>query len=196
MNRIGVLGLQGDFAAHVKKLAELGVTAEVVRWPSQLSELNGLIIPGGESTTLLKLIDEYGFAGPLAEMVRREGVVYGTCAGLILLAADVSSPTQPSLGLIDIDAERNSYGRQVESFVGQGRWTGGEALEMVFIRAPRILRVGPGVDVLAEYDNEPVLVASGSVMAGSFHPELSQGCVVHRFFLKQAGVAVGHAVIR
>jgi 5'-phosphate synthase pdxT subunit len=196
MSHIGVLGLQGDFAAHVKKLAELGVSAEVIRWPRQLAELDGLIIPGGESTTLLKLIDEYGFAGPLAGMDLRGGVVYGTCAGLILLAAKVSGPVQPSLGLIDIDAERNSYGRQVESFVGEGHWAGGEPLEMVFIRAPRILRVGPGVEVLAEYDGEPVLVAVGGVMVGSFHPELSEGSEVHQLFLEKAGLPVHQHVRR
>jgi 5'-phosphate synthase pdxT subunit len=190
VNRIGVLGLQGDFAAHRKKLAELGVSAEVIRWPRELDGLDGLIIPGGESTTLLKLIEEYGFAEPLAEMVNRGGVVYGTCAGLILLAAEVSAPAQPSLGLIDISAERNAYGRQAESFVGQGRLAEGEPLEMVFIRAPRITRVGADVEILAEYDGEPVLVSSGSVMAGSFHPELSEGCVVHRLFLEQVGAAV------
>ncbi len=194
MGRIGVLGLQGDFAAHVKKLAALDVSAEVIRWPRDLAELDGLIIPGGESTTLLKLIDEYGFAEPLAEMVRRGGTVFGTCAGLILLAAEVSAPAQPSLGLIDIDAERNAYGRQVESFVGQGSWVNGSELEMVFIRAPKITRVGPGVEILAEYDGEPVLVASGSVMAGSFHPELSGGSEVHQLFLEKAGVLVGQAV--
>jgi 5'-phosphate synthase pdxT subunit len=196
MSHIGVLGLQGDFAAHVKKLAELGVSAEVIRWPRQLAELDGLIIPGGESTTLLKLIDEYGFAGPLAGMVRRGGVVYGTCAGLILLAAKVSGPVQPSLGLIDIDAERNSYGRQVESFVGEGRWAGGEPLEMVFIRAPRFTRVGSGVEVLAEYDGEPVLVSAGGVMVGSFHPELSEGSEVHQLFLEKAGLPVHQHVRR
>jgi len=194
MKRIGVLGLQGDFEAHTKKLEELGVTAEVVRWPRQLDGLDGLIIPGGESTTLLKLIDEYGFAEPLKEMVGRGGTVFGTCAGLILLAANVLAPAQPSLGLIDIDAERNSYGRQVESFVGQGHWAGGEPQEMVFIRAPRIVRVGPGVEVLAEYGGEPALVAAGSVMAGSFHPELSEGSAVHRLFLKKAGIAVRQPV--
>ncbi len=198
MNGIGVLGLQGDFAAHVKKLAELGVSAEVIRWPRELDELDGLIIPGGESTTLLKLIDEYGFAEPLAAMVRRGGTVFGTCAGLILLAAEVRSPAQTSLGLIDIIVERNSYGRQVESFVGQGRLCGGEPLEMVFIRAPRIVGMGPGVKVLAEYDGEPVLVSSGGVMAGSFHPELSEGSPVHRLFLEKVkvGVPVGQSVGR
>jgi len=189
-----VLGLQGDFEAHVKKLAELGVTAEVIRWPRDLADLSGLIIPGGESTTLLKLIDEYGFAGPLKEMVSRGGTVFGTCAGLILLAAKVLAPAQPSLGLIDIIAERNAYGRQVESFVGRGSWSDGHELEMVFIRAPRIVRVGPGVDVLAEYGGEPVLVASGNVMVGSFHPELSSGSAVHRLFLEKAGLAVHQPV--
>jgi len=191
MGRVGVLGLQGDFEAHVKKLRELGVEAEVIRWPGELARLTGLILPGGESTTLLKLIDEYGFAGPLQEMVRRGGVIYGTCAGLILLACEVRRPEQPALGLIDITAERNAYGRQVESFVGQGRWADGSELEMVFIRAPRIVRMGEGVEVLATYDDEPVLVAAGTVMVGSFHPELSEGDAVHRFFLEKAGVAAG-----
>lgn len=194
MNRVGVLGLQGDFEAHCKKLEELGVNAEVIRWTKDLADLSGLIIPGGESTTLLKLIDEYGFAGPLRDMVDRGGVVFGTCAGLILLAHQVRRPDQPSLGLIDISAERNAYGRQVESFVGQGHWAEGSELEMVFIRAPRIVRVGPGVDVLAEYDGEPVLVASGNVMVGSFHPELSDGSAVHRLFLEKAGIALRQPV--
>ncbi len=194
MNRIGVLGLQGDFEAHVKKLAELGVVADVIRWPRDLEQLSGLIIPGGESTTLLKLIDEYGFSGPLQQMARRGGVLYGTCAGLILLATEVRKPEQPALAIIDIIAERNAYGRQVDSFVGQGRWADGRELEMVFIRAPRIAHMGPGIEVLATYDDEPVLVAADSVMAGSFHPELSQGREVHRFFLEKAGVTLGETV--
>lgn len=184
-----MLGLQGDFAAHVKKLTELGVEASVVRWPRELETLDGLIMPGGESTTLLKLIETYGFAEPLREMAGRGGAIYGTCAGLILLAAEVRAPQQPSLGMIDIVAERNAYGRQVESFVGQGRTAAGEPLEMVFIRAPRILRVGPGVRVLATYNGEAVLVAQGSVMAGTFHPELSEGTAMHRMFLEKAGVS-------
>ncbi len=190
MSRVGVLGLQGDFEAHVKKLGELGIAAEVIRWPGELVRLSGLIIPGGESTTLMKLIDEYGFAGPLQEMARRGGVIYGTCAGLILLAAEVRNPEQASLAIIDLIAERNAYGRQVDSFVGQGRWADGRELEMVFIRAPRIAQMGQGVEVLATYDDEPVLVSSGNVMVGSFHPELSPGSDVHRFFLEKAGVAV------
>lgn len=185
-----MLGLQGDFAAHRRKLSELGVEAEVIRWPRDLEPLDGLIMPGGESTTLIKLIDEYGFADPLRQMAERGGTIYGTCAGLILLASEVHSPEQPSLGLIDIVAQRNAFGRQVESFVGQGRLTSGEPLEMVFIRAPRILRAGPGVEVLASYDGEPVLVSQGHVMVGSFHPELSEGTTVHHLFLEKAGVAV------
>ena len=194
MSRVGVLGLQGDFEAHVKKLRELGVEVDVIRWPGELVRRSGLILPGGESTTLLKLIDEYGFGGPLQEMVRRGGVIYGTCAGLILLATEVQRPEQPSLGLIDITAERNAFGRQVESFVGQGRWADGSELEMVFIRAPRIVRMGESVEVLATYGDEPVLVSQGNVMVGSFHPELSEGTAVHQLFLTKAGAAAGQPV--
>ena len=186
MNRIGVLGLQGDFEAHVKKLDELGVTAEVIRWPGELERLSGLIIPGGESTTLLKLIDEYGFAGPLKEMVDRGGTVYGTCAGLILLARAVRNPQQPSLGLLDVEIERNGYGRQVDSFIDEvvAPSVAAEPVEGVFIRAPTIGEIGAGVEVLGSCRERPVLVRQDRLLACSFHPELSQDGMIHRYFLQ------------
>ncbi|MBI2161300.1 MAG: pyridoxal 5'-phosphate synthase glutaminase subunit PdxT [Candidatus Rokubacteria bacterium] len=183
--RIGVLALQGDFALHAKALVRCGAEAVEVRKPAELATCDGLVIPGGESTTLLKLMDEWGFV-PAIEKFHAEGKpIFGTCAGLIVLAREVENPRQFSLGLIDVTVERNAYGRQRESFEASGaaRLDGPPApLEMVFIRAPRIRRVGPGVEPLAEHRGEPVLARQGTVLVATFHPELTEDTAVHRYF--------------
>lgn len=189
--RIGLLALQGDFAAHGRAVAAVGGDAVEVRRPEQLVGLDGLILPGGESTTLLKLIDEYGFREAIPDFAAAGGAIYGTCAGLILLAREVVDPAQPSLGVIDVTVRRNAYGRQVDSFaaIGSLRANGGPPIpaEMVFIRAPRIVRVGVGVEVIGDLDGEPTLVRQGRIWAGTFHPELSQPLLIHRLFVDFAG---------
>jgi len=183
--RIGVLALQGDFARHAAALARCGVEAVEVRRPEELADVDGLIIPGGESTTLLKLMDEWAFVPALEKFHAAGRPIFGTCAGLILLAREVESPRQFSLGLIDVTVERNAYGRQRESFEASGTVTlDGRAhpLEMVFIRAPRIRRVGAGVETLAEHQGEPVMARQGSVLVATFHPELTDDRAVHRYF--------------
>jgi len=188
--RVGVLALQGDFALHARALAKCGVEAVEVRKPAELDAVEGLIIPGGESTTLLKLMDAWDFAPAIAKFHGSGKPIFGTCAGLILLAREVESPRQFSLGLIDVSVERNAYGRQRESFEASGVATldaGPVQLEMVFIRAPRIRRVGPSVQVLAEYAGEPVLARQGRVLVATFHPELTESTTVHRYFCDLVG---------
>ncbi len=183
--KIGVLALQGDFALHAGAVRRCGAEAVEVRKPERLAEVDGLIIPGGESTTLLRLMGEWGFV-PALEKFHAEGrPLFGTCAGLILLARDVERPRQFSLGLIDVGVERNAYGRQRESFEASGTATlGGRPvpIEMVFIRAPRIRRTGPGVEVLATHGGDPVLAQEGRVLVATFHPELTDSDAVHRYF--------------
>ena len=189
--KIGVLALQGDFDRHAKALARCGVSrseeiqAVEVRKPAELADVDGLIIPGGESTTLLKLMEAWGFV-PALEKFHAEGrPIFGTCAGLILLARDVDNPRQFSLDFIDVGVERNAYGRQRESFEArgsaslEGRPT---PVEMVFIRAPRIRRVGAGVETLAHHADEPVLARQGSVLVATFHPELTDDPTIHEYF--------------
>ena len=181
--KIGVLALQGDFDAHRKRLEELGAEVVLVRKPEQLDEVNALIIPGGESSTFLKLLGEKGFE-KLKQFVRAKPT-FGTCAGAILLAEQVENPHQPGLGALDITVRRNAYGRQIDSSIREGETTlGGDPLEMVFIRAPKIERVGREVEVLAREGNDPVLVRQGKAMAATFHPELSEDKRVHRAFLE------------
>ncbi len=181
--RIGVLAMQGDFAAHAGALREAGGDPILVRKPEQLAELDGLILPGGESTTFLKFLERDGFADGLERFVQ-EKPAFGTCAGCILLAKQVTHPEQQSLGVLDIAVERNAYGRQIDSaiLVEQTKLAGGP-LEMVYIRAPRITRLGDNVEVLAERDGSPVLVRQGKLMAATFHPELSADRRVHRYFV-------------
>ncbi len=189
--RIGVLALQGDFARHAQALARLGVAAPEVRTPGALGDLDGLVIPGGESTTLLKLMGD-AFPPALRAFHAAGKPIYGTCAGLILLAREVVSPRQPSLGLLDVTVERNAYGRQRESceVEAEARLDGPpRPLRLVFIRAPRILRVGPGVRTLATCRGEPVLAREGSVLAGTFHPELTDDLTVHRYFREMVDAA-------
>jgi pyridoxal 5'-phosphate synthase pdxT subunit len=178
--KIGVLALQGDFDAHRKRLEELGAEVVLVKQPQQLDEIDGLVIPGGESGTFLKLLGEAGFE-KLKQFVRVKPT-FGTCAGAILLANEVENPKQSGLGALDIRIRRNAYGRQIDSSIREGR-LGNEPLEMVFIRAPKIERVGHGVEVIATEGGEPVAVRQGKVMAVTFHPELSDDTRVHQAFL-------------
>jgi len=177
---IGVLALQGDFDAHRHRLEELGAKVVLVKKPEQLDGIDGLVIPGGESGTFLKLLGEEGFA-KLKEFVHAKPT-FGTCAGAILLATEVENPPQAGLGALDIRIRRNAYGRQVDSSIREGR-LGDSPLEMVFIRAPKIERVGPKVEVIATEGTDPVAVRQGKVMAATFHPELSDDTRVHQAFL-------------
>jgi len=180
---IGVLAIQGDFAAHIRVLGHVGVDAVEIRRSSDLVSLDGLILPGGESTTMLKFIEGEGLNEPITDFARPGKPIFGTCAGAILLARDVYNPSQPSLGLIDIGVERNGYGRQVDSFVAdiEPALEGG-LLEAVFIRAPKIKRAGPDVEVLGSLNGEPVLVRERNILAATFHPELTEDTRVHRMF--------------
>jgi pyridoxal 5'-phosphate synthase pdxT subunit len=178
---IGVLALQGDFDAHRKRLEQLGAKVVLVRKPEQLDEIDGLVIPGGESSTFLKLLGEAGFE-KLKEFVRVKPT-FGTCAGAILLADEVDNPKQKGLGVLDIKIRRNAYGRQVDSSIREGIFRGQPA-EMVFIRAPKIEQVGPEVEVLATEGRDPVAVRQGKVMAATFHPELCDDTRVHQAFLQ------------
>jgi len=178
--KIGVLALQGDFDAHRKRLQELGAEVVLIKNPEQLDEIDGLIIPGGESSTFLKLLGEAGFE-KLKEFVRVKPT-FGTCAGAILLAKEVENPTQSGLGAIDIAIRRNAYGRQMDSSIREGTFRG-SPIEMVFIRAPKIERVGEQVEVLGSEGDDPVVVRQGKTMAATFHPELSEDMQVHREFL-------------
>jgi pyridoxal 5'-phosphate synthase pdxT subunit len=175
-----VLALQGDFDAHRKRLQELGAEVVLVKKPEQLDDIDGLIIPGGESSTFLKLLGDAGFE-KLKEFVRLKPT-FGTCAGAILLAKEVENPKQSGLGAIDIGIRRNAYGRQIDSSIREGLFSGAPT-EMVFIRAPKIERIGPGVEVLATESKDPVAVRQGKTMAATFHPELSDDPRVHRAFL-------------
>lgn len=177
---IGVLALQGDFDAHRRRLEELGAKVVLVRKPEQLDEIDGLVIPGGESGTFLKLLGDAGFE-KLKQFVRAKPT-FGTCAGAILLATEVENPAQAGLGALNIRIRRNAYGRQIDSSIRQGLF-GNSPLEMVFIRAPKISQVGEGVEVLATEGADPVAVRQGTAMAATFHPELSDDPRIHQAFL-------------
>lgn len=181
---VGVLALQGDFDAHRRCLEALGATVALVRKPEQLDAVDALIIPGGESTTFLKFLERDGFWDKLCVFVQKKPS-FGTCAGAILLATHVENPTQNCLGALDISVHRNAYGRQLQSAIVQvDTVLKGDALELVFIRAPRIVHVGPAVEVLASYNGDPVWVRQGRLMAATFHPELSTDLRVHAEFLR------------
>lgn len=187
--RIGVLAIQGDYDAHARALSELGAGPSEVRTPEQLAGLDGLVLPGGESTTMLKFLEkptqgEHGFFEALREYCGSHPV-FGTCAGTILLAREVRNPAQRSLGVLDAVVERNAYGRQIDSTIltAETELAGG-ALEMVFIRAPRIASTGPEVQILARRNGDPVLIRQGNVMAATFHPELSVDRRVHKLFVE------------
>lgn len=201
--KIGVLALQGDFALHEQALRRccresrglsqgrggepLEIEIVQVRKPDELMEVNGLVIPGGESTTLLRLMEDWGFVPALEKHHAQRRPVFGTCAGAIVLARDVENPPQFSLGFIDLTVERNAYGRQRESFEARalalldGSPT---PIELVFIRAPRIRRVGPGVEVLASHGGDCVLARQGHVLVSTFHPELTDDTTVHAYFCR------------
>ncbi len=191
MRKVGVLALQGDFAAHGAVLARAGTEPVYVRQPEQFRAIDGLVIPGGESTTMLKLLHSDGLMDALAEFGRHKPV-FGTCAGAILMAAEVWNPAQESLALMDIAVERNAYGRQIDSRVTvldpepefQKRTAPGK-LEAVFIRAPVIRRVNGGGKVLARYAGDPVLVEQGRHLVATFHPELTADLRVHTLFLEK-----------
>ena len=190
--KIGVLALQGDFALHGKALDRVGVESAEVRTPEELDAVDGLIVPGGESTTLLKLMDAGRFV-PALEKFHADGrPIFGTCAGLIVLAREVVNPKQFSLGLIDLTVERNAYGRQKESFEAEGETTlegQPRSLNMVFIRAPRIRRLGPRVVPLASHRGECVMAREGSVLVATFHPELTDDPTVHHYFARMVAEA-------
>lgn len=191
--RIGILALQGDADAHARALSEAGARVASVLLPAQLDGLDGLVIPGGESSTLLKLAARDGMFEALKHFAAAMPV-FGTCAGCILLARHVTRPEQPSLGVLDAIVERNAYGRQIDStIVMLPTALPGGPLETVYIRAPRIAAIGPDVEVLARRDGDPVLVRSGHILAATFHPELSADRRVHRLFVDMAS---GHAASR
>ena len=192
---VGILALQGAYEAHAKTLAALNVTTRLIRTPDQLftpggtpspegtPSIDGLIIPGGESTTMLKFLERNGFLESLRSLVQTLPT-FGTCAGAILLANDVQNPPQISLAALDITIERNAYGRQIDSTILTAPTKlPGAPLEMVFIRAPRITRTGPEVETLATRDDFPVLVRQGHLLAATFHPELGHDLRVHQLFL-------------
>ena len=180
MRRIAVLALQGDFAAHGRRLAEMGLPSFEARNPEELDGAAGLIVPGGESTTLWKFFESAPWEDAIRRFAATGAPVLGTCAGAIVLAREVTNPAQKGLGLIDISVERNAYGRQADSFVGEVDAPAlGGRLPAVFIRAPKIRRVGPAVEILATRESEPVLVRQDNVVAATFHPELTEDATVH-----------------
>jgi 5'-phosphate synthase pdxT subunit len=181
--RIGVLALQGDFEKHERSLAQVGAEPVEVRSAADLDQVDGLVIPGGESSTMLKLLEEEQLLEPLREFGARRSI-FGTCAGAILLASEVLNPPQRSLGLMDIGVERNAYGRQLDSRIARLKPEGLEGdLEAVFIRAPIIRRVGDQAKVLAKYQGDPVLVEQGRHLVATFHPELTDDFRIHKMFL-------------
>jgi len=184
MARIGVLALQGDFDAHAKVLSALGSPVVEVRRVAELSEIDGLVIPGGESTTLLNLMADEPWFPELTRFAKGGGALMGTCAGAILLARQVVNPPQASVGLLDATIARNAFGRQIDSFeTTLDAPALGGAIDAVFIRAPRFQALGPDVATLAVYDGEPVLVRQGRLLAMTFHPELTRDSKLHAYFL-------------
>jgi 5'-phosphate synthase pdxT subunit len=181
---IGVLALQGDYDAHARAFADAGVRTVLVRKPEELKGLDGLVLPGGESTTMLKFLDQNGFLATLGEFVSSTPC-FATCAGCILVAREVLHPKQRSLGVLDATVERNAYGRQIDSTIlTLPTELPGGPLEMVFIRAPQLTQVGPGVKVLAQRDGFPVLVRQGHLLAATFHPEMTSDTRVQLLFLE------------
>jgi 5'-phosphate synthase pdxT subunit len=182
--KIGILAIQGDFAAHAAMLQSLGAATKEVRTVADLQVCDALILPGGESTTQLQFLQEEGLAEAIKKFAASQHPVFGTCAGAVLLATRVSNPHQDSLGLIEMTVLRNAYGRQLASEVSSGNSKLKSApMEMVFIRAPIIDSVGPGVKILAEFAGKPALVQKDNVLASTFHPELTDDPTVHQHFL-------------
>ena len=191
--KIGILAVQGDFAAHAAMLAGMAVDAVEVRSREDLADCDGLILPGGESTTQLQFLLEEGLYDAIRKFAAEDKAIFGTCAGAILLASEVKNPHQESLGLLDMTVLRNGYGRQVHSDVVSGPSTlKKEPIEMVFIRGPIFERVGPGLEVLAEYAGKPALVQKGRILAAAFHPELTNDTTVHQRFLELAANKSNH----
>lgn len=188
--KIGVLAIQGDYEAHKARLEQLGAEVTLVRKPEQLDAIDGIVIPGGESSTFLNFLAERGFLKKLRAFASNKPT-FGTCAGAILLAKHVENPPQQSLGIMDIRIRRNAYGRQIDSSIREAQTKlGQKPLEMVFIRAPKIVSTGKDVEVLATSANDPVLVRQGKIMAATFHPELSEDMRVHQEFVQM--VKNGH----
>jgi 5'-phosphate synthase pdxT subunit len=192
---IGVLALQGAVSEHLAMIERCGARGVAVKRPSGLSGVSGLIIPGGESTAIGKLIDEYAFAGPIREMAASGVPIYGTCAGLILVSSRVKGRHGTILGLADVTVERNAFGRQVDSFERELEIKGisqeGRPFRAVFIRAPVIEETGPGVEVMARMEEGVVLARDGNVLLGAFHPELTDDERLHRYFLEMVTSANG-----
>jgi 5'-phosphate synthase pdxT subunit len=183
-SRIGVLAIQGNYASHAQALTEAGASPIEVRKPEQLAGIDGLVLPGGESTTMLKFLEKHRFFEVLQEFCGAKPV-FGTCAGVILLAREVLNPAQRSMGVLDAVVERNAYGRQIDSVIVTAETSlAGGPLEMVFIRSPRITEIGSGVQVLATRDGFPVLVRQNRILAATFHPELSDDRRVHSLFVE------------
>ncbi len=188
-----MLAIQGDYDAHAQALIGAGAQPVLIRKPEQLAAIDGLIIPGGESTTFLKFLERDGFLGSLREFVR-DKPTFGTCAGCILLATEVTHPAQKSLGALNATVERNAYGRQIDSSIHTAATElPGGPLEMVYIRAPRIVKTGDGVQVLATRDGFPVLVEQGHILAATFHPELSSDRRVHQRFVDLVRSRIAHS---
>ena len=183
--KIGILSVQGDFAAHAAMLKRLDVESSEVRTATDLTGCDALILPGGESSTQLQFLKEEGLFDSIKQFAKRGAGIFGTCAGAILMAKDVQNPAQDSLGILDITVTRNAYGRQLASdiFFGESKLAK-TPLEMVFIRAPIIERVGQGIKTLAEFEGKPALVQKGKVLAATFHPELTTDPTVHEHFLR------------
>ena len=184
---IGILAVQGDFERHAQMLERIGAAWKLVKHVSDLDGVAGLIMPGGESTTMLKFFEEEGIGPAILKFAAQGKPIFGTCAGAILLAKEVLNPPQANLGLIDIAIERNAYGRQIDSAVRKGDCPelSDQPVEMVFIRAPIIRRVGAGVRVVGTCDGVPVLVEQGNILAATFHPELTEDATIHRYFVKK-----------
>jgi 5'-phosphate synthase pdxT subunit len=193
-NRVGILAIQGDFAMHSKMLDRIGAPWRLIKHPKELKEIDGLILPGGESTTMFKFFTGEGMGEAIREFAGGGKPVFGTCAGAILLAKEVTAPPQEHLGLLDVAVERNAYGRQIDSAIriGECPELSDHPIEMVFIRAPIIRRVGDRVRVLGRAEGLPVLVEQGNLLAATFHPELTDDETIHRYFLgKMPGPARG-----
>lgn len=184
MARVGVLALQGDVREHLRALAHLGAEVVSVKSAEQLDHLEGLVIPGGESTTIGKLSERYGLLEPLRQRIDEGMAVFGTCAGLIFLSAAVTEGAQPLVGCLDVVVRRNAFGRQNDSFEADLEVSGLDGpFHAVFIRAPWVEKVGGEVDVLARVDDHPVMVRQGRILGASFHPELTADDRIHRLFL-------------
>lgn len=192
--KIGILAVQGGFEAHAARLRELGAETLEVRTVADLQQCDGLVLPGGESTTQLQFLQEEGLSDAIGKFATDGRVIFGTCAGAILLANEVKNPAQASLGLMDMTVLRNAYGRQVASdvFFAPSKLKSGP-MEMVFIRGPIIDRAGPSLEVLAEFGGKPVLVQKDNLLAATFHPELTSDATVHLHFLKMVSSSVDNA---